>query len=160
MPGPGPAEGPNPSVNDEQVKEILGRLPENEREVLSEALFVRQEMFAGPLPHPQSFKEYEEVLPGSADRILKMAEKQQEHRSILERSVVENNNRIAVRGQIFGFIVFILGIAAGVFFVLQGMKVFGGIFLTSTMVTLVGLFITGKVEIGKDLKEKGKDQQK
>ena len=34
----------------------------------------------GPLPPPSALQSYEEVLEGSADRILKMAEKQTEHR--------------------------------------------------------------------------------
>ena len=32
--------------------------------------------FQGPLPHPDHFEKYNEILPGSAERILKMAENQ------------------------------------------------------------------------------------
>lgn len=34
--------------------------------------------YQGPLPHPQEFAGFEEVLPGAADRILSMAEKRQQ----------------------------------------------------------------------------------
>lgn len=34
--------------------------------------------YQGPLPHPQDFAGFEEVLPGAADRILSMAEKRQQ----------------------------------------------------------------------------------
>jgi len=40
---------------------------------------IRQE-FAGPLPHPSVLAGYDDVVPGSAERILRMAEKQLEHR--------------------------------------------------------------------------------
>lgn len=33
--------------------------------------------YSGPLPHPSSFQQYEDTLPGSADRILKMSENEQ-----------------------------------------------------------------------------------
>lgn len=38
-------------------------------------------MFSGPLPSPDAFREYEDVLPGAADRILGMAEFQLRHRA-------------------------------------------------------------------------------
>jgi uncharacterized membrane protein len=37
---------------------------------------------------------YEEVLPGAADRILRMAEDQAMHRQHLERTVVQSKRRI------------------------------------------------------------------
>ncbi len=35
--------------------------------------------FSGPLPPPEVFAKYEQILSGSADRILKMAENQSTH---------------------------------------------------------------------------------
>jgi len=43
-----------------------------------------QEFFAGPLPPPYIMQGYENILPGSADRILKMAEGEQSHRHAME----------------------------------------------------------------------------
>ena len=37
--------------------------------------------FSGPLPSPDAFREYEDVLPGAADRILGMAEFQLQNRA-------------------------------------------------------------------------------
>ena len=39
----------------------------------------RHEVRSGPLPDAEEFARYNEVLPGAADRILKMGEKQQDH---------------------------------------------------------------------------------
>ncbi len=36
--------------------------------------------FSAPLPPPSMFESYEQTLPGSADRILKIVEKEQNHR--------------------------------------------------------------------------------
>lgn len=45
---------------------------------------------SGPLPDPDTLQRYEQVLPGLAERILVMAEKQSEQRQGLERAVVLN----------------------------------------------------------------------
>ena len=58
-------------------KVILNAVPENKREEVKEALMVmRSEMYSGPIPPPEALARYEEIQPGAADRILKMAEKQ------------------------------------------------------------------------------------
>lgn len=46
-------------------------------------------LHAGPLPHPDQFRQYEETLPGAADRILTMAEEESKHRQLMERSILE-----------------------------------------------------------------------
>ena len=38
------------------------------------------ELHLGPLPHAQDFAEYDKILPGAANRILKMAEREQSTR--------------------------------------------------------------------------------
>ena len=48
--------------------------------------------FSGPIPHPTILKGYEEVLLGSADRILSMTEKEGEHRRKIETELVKNDN--------------------------------------------------------------------
>jgi uncharacterized membrane protein len=45
----------------------------------------------GPLPSPEAFEKYNLVLPGAADRILKMAETQATHRQGLERFAVRGD---------------------------------------------------------------------
>ena len=47
--------------------------------------------FSGPIPPPNTLEKYEEVLPGSANRILKMAESQAQHRQNLEASVISSD---------------------------------------------------------------------
>ena len=44
------------------------------------SLNVRGSSFSGPIPPPNIIKGYEEILPGSADRIIAMAENQSKHR--------------------------------------------------------------------------------
>ena len=60
--------------------------------------------FSGPLPPPNILDGYERVLPGSADRIITMAEEQLKHRHNLEKSVIKSNIRNEGVGMVFAFI--------------------------------------------------------
>ena len=89
-----------------------------------------------------------------------MAEKQQEHRMALEKEAVKSELAQNRRGQVFGFIVFLLSLSAGIVFAFKGLVALATTFLTVTMVSIVALFVLGKRESSKGLKEKGKDQNK
>ena len=60
--------------------------------------------FQGPLPSPDILQGFEYVLPGAAERIMKMAEKEQDARHKIERKLSS-----------LGIFVMILGIVAGIF---------------------------------------------
>jgi uncharacterized membrane protein len=63
-------------------------------------------MYSGPLPTSEEFHGYEQALPGAADRILKIAEKESEHRHGIEKDEL----KIKKRGQVFALIIAILAI--------------------------------------------------
>lgn len=85
-------------------KVILSAVPENKKKEVKEALMViRGEMYSGPIPPPEALARYEEIQPGAADRIIKMAEKQQEHRMSLETKAIGGQIDQSKRGQIFWF---------------------------------------------------------
>ena len=146
--------------NPEEI--ILDAIPDKEKkkEAQDAIMLIRQEAFFGPIPPPKAMAEYEALLPGSADRILSMAEKQQEHRMALEKEAVKSELAQNRRGQVFGFIVFLLSLSAGIVFAFKGLVALATTFLTVTMVSIVALFVLGKRESSKGLKEKGKDQNK
>lgn len=60
--------------------------------------------FSGPLPPATEFERYDAVLPGSAERILAMAEKEATHRHGAEDSLVKEEIRASRTGQTFAFI--------------------------------------------------------
>lgn len=53
--------------------------------VREESLAMYYKKFSGPLPSPEDFRGYEDVLPGAADRILGMAEFQLHHRASAQK---------------------------------------------------------------------------
>lgn len=93
-----------------------------------------QRGFSGPLPPPEMLAQYEAVLSGGADRIVKMAEDQSSHRRRLES-----------RGQIFGFSLALVAILGGIGLILDGRSAEGLVPLIGALAGLVGLFIYGEV---------------
>ena len=80
--------------------EVEEKEKEHVRQVVAEV--IRSE-FSGPIPPPSIIKGYEEILPGSADRILAMAEKQSDHRQEMERKIVNTEARDSLLGILFAF---------------------------------------------------------
>ena len=154
-------EGEKVQDTENPVKVIMDAVPDSKKKEVKEALMImRSELYSGPIPPPEALARYEEIQPGAADRILKMAEKQQEHRMALETKAIGGQVDQSKRGQIFGFIAIFVCIAVAVFFAIYcGITTFAASFLTVTMVILVGLFITGKNVMKKDLSKKSKDQK-
>jgi uncharacterized membrane protein len=58
--------------------------------------------FMGPLPNAAEFAGYEHAHPGTAERILALAEKEAAHRQETEKETVKNSFRLNFLGQILG----------------------------------------------------------
>lgn len=82
----------------------------------------RQEahLHVGPLPHPDTLARYEEVLPGSAERILAMAERQSDHRMGLERAAVHSEIRRTAWGMVAGWSLATLSLGGGILLGMYG----------------------------------------
>lgn len=86
-----------------------------------EALIGIRSEFSGPLPHPALLKGYDEVLPGSPERIFRMTEKQLDQLIECENQEISANRKLleaeiamATRAQWFTFVLVLafLGLAA------------------------------------------------
>lgn len=98
---------------------------------------------SGPLPHPEILDGYEKVLPGSADRILKMAEKQQDHRTSIENKLVNAENQSRLLGLGAGFLIAMFGLAGSVYLGSNGKTWASGILSGGTLAGLVTVFVKG-----------------
>ncbi|MCL2844169.1 MAG: DUF2335 domain-containing protein [Chitinivibrionia bacterium] len=63
--------------------------------------------YSGPLPPATELGKYEQILVGAAQRILILAEKEAEHRHIIENKFMKS----VARGQIFAFFLILLSLA-------------------------------------------------
>jgi uncharacterized membrane protein len=102
--------------------------------------------YSGPLPSPEHLREYEDVLAGSADRILKMAEKQSDHRQEIEKIAVKGGSSRSWWGLWLGFAisVLVLGLSAGL--VLSGYQVAGTVLGSVDLVALASVFVIGRTD--------------
>ncbi|MBQ9345425.1 MAG: DUF2335 domain-containing protein [Kiritimatiellae bacterium] len=96
---------------------------------------------SGPLPPAEELERYGACVPGGAERIFAMAEAQSSTRLRLETSIVETKNSLLRRGQIFGFVLGLVGIVSGAWVIIEGHSVAGTILSGSSLASLVGLFL-------------------
>ena len=109
--------------------------------VSSESLEVTS--WQGPIPPPNLLQGYESLLPGAADRIFSMAEKQAAHRMDLEATVIVSDSRRSWVGLVFAFIITLTALAGAIFLIYHDKNVAGLIIAMSALAGLVGAFVYG-----------------
>lgn len=114
----------------------------------------RTEVFSGPLPPPHFIEEYERILPGSFDRILRMAEKQADHRHELEQRAVRADARHQLFGVIGGFLLAALLIAGAIYLLAQGRRLDGFSVLGTVIGQVLGAFVYTRKRQARELQEK------
>lgn len=120
------------------------RAREEDTRAAAQALLVSASSFSGPLPPPDVLAAYERVLPGSADRIIRMAEDQGSHRRGLERQELAANIRTQSQGQWLAFVIALLVSAGGIYLLATGNGVSGLVALLTPLAGLVALFLVSR----------------
>ena len=120
-------------------KAVLDALPEQVRISVVEAA-----SFSGPLPPPSMYREYDRVLPGSADRILEMAEKQQAHRIAMESVALQASAKDSKLGQYFGFCLAVICIGGGIYLATQGQTVAAVALVVASAIGLATQFLKNR----------------
>lgn len=123
-----------------------GITPKRKKELLKSLsiTMIQEKSHSGPLPDAETLIKYNSVIPNGADRIMKMAENQQEHRMIIEKKIIFEQSSQSKLGQWFGLVIGIVGISCGTFLAYSGETTVGGIIAGGTVVSLVSVFVIGK----------------
>ncbi|MFF9346882.1 DUF2335 domain-containing protein [Streptomyces sp. NPDC014734] len=98
--------------------------------------------WAGPLPDPRTMAQYEQILPGAADRILAMAETAATGRIKIEERQAEAEISAASTGQGSALFLTICAMIGAAAFFMAGKNIAGGAFLSVPVVMLIRSFIT------------------
>jgi uncharacterized membrane protein len=146
-----------PNNNSKKLKKpdaelVAGNNEECEKIEKVAALILRK--YRGPLPPPESLKEYNEILPDAAERIFSMAEKEQEHHHTTEIKLVDHEIKKTSKGQNFALVTALTGIVGAVICAFLGQVVIGAVVGGSTLASLVSSFLSAKQ---KKEKEKNDD---
>lgn len=133
----------NTSIAQNEPQQTRSTAPQSGQLVSKSQYLV--ESYSGPLPPPEILARYEAISLGAADRIIAMAERQSAHRQELEASVIHGNLTAQRVGQRYGLIIGVLGLIAGVALGAMGKELVGSAIGGGTVVSLVALFITGRL---------------
>lgn len=99
------------------------------------------QLYSGPIPPAGQLAQYEDVLPGLADRIVGMAERNAAHRHSLEKAVVEGNVRAQARGQVCAFILALVVLGVGCWLLIEGKTGLGLWLMLGDVLALAGVFL-------------------
>lgn len=113
--------------------------------------------FAGPLPPPEILVQYNEAVPGAADRIITMAEKQAAHRMSLESQVVAADIKRSNRGLICGVIVSLAFLAGAMALILAGHDTAGIAIASVDIIGLAGVFVYGSLNRRRERSDQRQD---
>jgi len=111
---------------------------------------IQEESFSGPLPHPDYYAKYDAVLPGSAERILKMCESEQQHRQTITSTFQKGEHRYRYFGMTCAFIVMLVSVCGAIFLIAIDKQLMGGLIFTLSLVAIVKQFIQGKKDGKRD----------
>ena len=128
-------------------------LPKHREKTGSDLALILERYYTGPLPHPAILKQYEEFIPGSAEKIFKIFEKQTRHRHFLEKKNLENSHNQIKTGQYLGFFICLASLISGTICALQGAILPGSLFGTAGVAGLAAVFIYGSKKKEKEVKK-------
>ncbi|TIP90766.1 MAG: DUF2335 domain-containing protein [Mesorhizobium sp.] len=77
---------------DRQIGSLVNQ--SNRGEIVTRMVSVVQERFSGPIAHPRHLRAYDDIVPGSAERIIRMAEKAQDHNAGMIRKLLMGRSMI------------------------------------------------------------------
>lgn len=123
--------------------------------------------FQGPLPHPAILKQFDDVCPGAAEKIIKMAQDQAAHRQGIERLRAENEQKFIEQAnrretqRIWLACALALGVlAVASLFVIFGQSVLGFAVVVGEIGGLMLAFIYGKTFLKKQADGKSESTDK
>ena len=112
---------------------------------------------SGPLPAVETLEGYNRIIPNGGERIMIQAEKEQNWRHDQTRYVAKREFNQQGRGQIFGFILALIGICGGIFLTYIGKDTTGIAIIFTAAATVAGPFIYSKYVEAKKNSQKEHD---
>ena len=101
------------------------------------------------MPSADEYAGYEIVLPGVADRILTMAEKQSGHRQILEKRELEIDAQNSLLGTIFAFAFATVTMCGSFFLIYNGREIAGSVLGSASPASVVTAFRQSRKQEGR-----------
>jgi uncharacterized membrane protein len=123
------ADEPNDGITTGDLEVTQSRPPTARQPPIISAQVGFQQAWAAPLPPPQAFAQYDQVLPGTSERILQMAEKDLDSKIEQDRKVTDAAIEQSKTGQSIASVLALTALVAAIVFFGMGNDVAGGILL-------------------------------
>lgn len=111
---------------------------------------IQGQQYSGPVPPPEILHGFEQIVPGSAERILVMAEENGKHQREMENKALQVAFRTVLIGQVFGLVIGVLAFITCIVALYLGSEktamTIGGVTITG----LVAVFVTGRFKKSKN----------
>lgn len=112
--------------------------------------------YNSPIPPPEILAGYNAVIPGGAERILAMAEKQTDHRIDIEKQAVGGENFRATAGIFAALVIALSGLWTAYSLAMNGHEATAIAVAGMDFASLVGAFVFGRLHQAKERVEKAK----
>jgi uncharacterized membrane protein len=122
-------------------------IPEGVRQV------VAAQTFSGPLPHPDIFRKYGEVIPDAPERILRVFEEDSRHVREIGKTALDAAKGDNRRSHWMAFVLIALGLILTGWLAYLGRDVLAGIVATGTLTGTIAGFLTQRADQGKSKQE-------
>lgn len=136
----------------DEMEKVIKTLSKEKQAVLVAGI-TQIQSFSGPIPPPEIMQGYENLLPGSANRILTMAENQSAHRIDMEKSIVKRSLNQKTFGLIMGDVLALVILGVVVYFAILGLVWLAGVLATTSLLGVLIVLFLGKTPNGKDDQE-------
>lgn len=100
--------------------------------------------FSGPLPPPEALAKYDQVVPGAAERIMQMAEKEMQHRHDTDNKTTKSIIWTTVISIVFAFLSVLILCAIVVYALYKGYSTVAGVIATGAIAAVAGIFLHRK----------------
>ena len=109
----------------------------------TDSVAIHQE-YSGPIPPASELAKYNNIVPNAAERILVMAEKNQQHSMDIDHKVIYAKRAEVRLGQVFAFLITIFAFGASIAAVVMGQPTVASVIGGATVVSLAVAFIKGR----------------
>jgi uncharacterized membrane protein len=115
-------------------------------EIVQQTVAFAVEHIEGPLPPARVLKNYEDILLGAADRIISMAEKEQDHFHEMDLLSLKLPFGAEVVGSFLGALIIIMAVAGGIYCITSGHSVAGTLLAGGSLIPVALALIKGRQE--------------
>lgn len=131
---------------EELAKRVGALVPPSQRsQVVAQVVaLMKEEKFSGPIAHPKHLREYEQIVPGSGDRIISMAEQDLRHGHALQNRALEADVADMREGRRLGFAALLILIVGAIACGMMGKDAIAFALLGASVIGTIGTLIKGR----------------